>query len=89
MDNLIEIAVAIVSGVAGVFLFRLLKPNIKKQNTEVLIKVDKLEKENKELETKISENKTNANSEIDALEKEKNKDLSAEGLADFFNKRKQ
>lgn len=88
MDNLIEVAVAIVSGVLGVFLFRFFKPNVKKQNTEVLIKVDKLEKDNKELETKIEENKTNAQKQSDELEKEKDKDLSVDGLADYFNNRK-
>jgi hypothetical protein len=88
MDSLIEIAVAIVGGVASVFLFRFFKPNFKKQNTEVIIKVDKLEKENKELEKKINENTTQVNQQVDALEQEKEKDLTAEGLADFFNKRK-
>lgn len=88
MDSLIEVAVAIVGGVASVFLFRFFKPNVKKQNTEVIIKVDKIEKANKELEAKVEETKTNAQVQVDELEKEKEKDLSAEGLADYFNNRK-
>lgn len=88
MDSIIEIVVALVSGLGGVLLFRFFKPNVKKQNTEVIVKVDKLEKENDRLIAKIEDNKTEANKQIDALEQEKEKDLPAEGLADFFDKRK-
>ena len=88
MENLTEIVVAIGSGLLGVLLFRFFKPNIKKQNAEVIIKVDKLEKESKQLAAKIEENKTEAKTQVDVLEQEKEKDLSAEGLADFFDKRK-
>jgi hypothetical protein len=88
MDSLIEVAVAICSGALGVLLFRFFKPNVKKQNAEVIVKVDKIEKENKELEKKVEENKSNAQKHSDELEKEKEKDLSAEGLADYFNNRK-
>ena len=55
MDNLVELVTFIGAGFLGVFVLRFLKPNIKKQNTEVIIKVDKLEKANNELETKIEE----------------------------------
>jgi 3-oxoacyl-ACP reductase-like protein len=88
MDSLTEIVIAIIGGVASVALFRFFKPDVKKQNNEVLVKVDKLEKENTQLEQKIEENKTHADQQVDALEEEKNKDLTAEGLADFFDKRK-
>lgn len=88
MDSLIEVAVAIVGGMGAVLLFRFFKPDVKKQNTEVIVKVDKIEKENNELEQKIEENKTNINKQADALEQEKEKDLTAEGLADYFNNRK-
>ncbi len=88
MDSLIEIVVALGSGMIGVLLFRFLKPNVKKQNTEVIVKVDKLEKENDKLKGQIESNKTEANKKVDVLEQEKEKDLSAEGLADYFNNRK-
>lgn len=88
MDSLIELVTFIGGGFLAVFLFRFLKPNVKKQNAEVIIKVDKIEKENKDLEAKVEENKTTVKQEIEILEQEKEKDLSVDKLADFFNKRK-
>lgn len=89
METLIEIAVAIVCGGLGVFIFRILNPKSSvRENQQVIVKIEEKDKENEALLKKIEENMESSNKKQEELEKEKNKDLSQEQLEDFFNNRK-
>lgn len=89
MDTLLEIIVAIISGGAGILLFRFLKPkDITKQTQEVIVKVEEKQKENDKLAEEISQILQGASDKIQELEKEKNKDVSNKEVDDFFNNRK-
>lgn len=89
MDQLIEIGAFIVCGGLGVVLLRFLKPkDIAKQNSEVIVKIEEKQKEVEQIKQQIETNKAEAQTKIDEIEVEKNKDLSVDELADFFEKRK-
>jgi uncharacterized protein (UPF0332 family) len=85
MDVLIELAVAICSGAAGILLFRFLKP---KSNQQVIVQVEEKQKENDKLAEEISQVLKNAQEQMKEIEKEKNKDVTNQEVDDFYNNRK-
>lgn len=88
MENLVDIAVALIGGGLAVFLFRVLNPKASKENQAVIVKVNELGSTNEILMKQAEENMRIAKEKADALEKEKNKEVSKEELEEFFNKRK-
>lgn len=89
MDTLIEIAVFLVCGGVGVLLSRLfITKTTSKENQQVVVKVDQITKENDSLLKDAENNLNEAQKIVDALEKEKNKDVSNKEIEDFFKNRK-
>lgn len=89
MDQIYQIIAFFVTGGLGLVLFNLIKPNkSSKQNQDVVKTVEEKQKENAELAQKISDSLKDVNKQINDLEKDKQRDLTPEELADWFNKRK-
>lgn len=89
MESLIEIVVALISGVAGVFLFRILNPRTStKENQQIVVKVDQITQKNDELLKESEKKLKEAQQQAEALEKEKNKEVSVKELEDFFKNKK-
>jgi len=83
-----ELLVAIGSAVAGLFLFRLLvKNNADKGQRQLEIKTAVIENQVDNLREKQKEIASEAQADIKKLEREKEKELNAEELANWFNDR--
>lgn len=89
MESLTEIIVALVSGFAGVLIFRFLNPKTTvKENQQVIVKVNEIAAKNDELLNAGDKILKDADKKAEELEKEKNKDVTNKEMEDFFNSRK-
>jgi vacuolar-type H+-ATPase subunit F/Vma7 len=84
-----EILVAVISAVGGLFLFQAFrKYSADKGQAELVEKVKKLEKKEADLIAKNEADKKETEKKIDEITKEQEKKLTSDDLANWFNKRK-
>jgi len=84
-----EILVAIISAVGGLFIFQqLVKYNTNKRQSELEATVKKLEQQASDLQKKNDEIDKDTKDKVDVISKEQDKNLSGSDLVDWFNKRK-
>jgi hypothetical protein len=84
-----EILVAVISAVGGLFLFQAFrKYSADKGQAELVEKVKKLEQREKDIVAKTEKENKEIQGKIDEISKEQEKKLTGDDLANWFNNRK-
>ena len=86
---MIEILIAVLSGVAGLFLFRSLTKNAAdKGQRELEVKVAVLEEKANNILAGQAQKDKETEGKVNEITKEQNSELTGNDLANWFNKRK-
>lgn len=84
-----DILVAILSAVAGLFIYQALgKKSADRGQIELETKVTQLEDKTKDLEAGIAKNEKETQGKVDEITKEQSKPLDSKQLAEWFSRRK-
>lgn len=90
MEELLNLVIFIICGVAGVGVMTLFRnKSTRQENNKVVEKVKDIESKNAEMAKQVIDNLTKAAQRVEELEKQKNeKPKTDQELADWFNNRK-
>jgi hypothetical protein len=86
---MIEAAVAILGGVAGLFLFQALtKAGAARNQIKLEAEVREIKAREDAIKATITEREKKTQEQVDAITKEQEKPITTNALVDFFNQRK-
>lgn len=86
---MIQAIVAIVSAVAGLFLFQFFsKAQADRRQVKLEAQVKDIETKAAAIKTEITEREKKTQEQVDAITKEQDKPITSSDLVDFFNNRK-
>ena len=86
---MIEAAVAILGGVAGLFLFQALtKAGAARNQIKLEAEVREIKAKEDAIKATITEREKKTQEQVDAITKEQEKPITTNALVDFFNQRK-
>jgi uncharacterized membrane-anchored protein YhcB (DUF1043 family) len=86
---MIEAAVAILGGIAGLFLFQAFtKAGAARNQIKLEAEVKEIKAKADAIKATITEREKKTQEQVDAITKEQDKDITGKSLSDWFNQRK-